>query len=169
MTDVEGDIDPRKIEMVLREARRIVRMHNGLIIAETAHGFVCANAGVDASNVSADAVVLLPDYPVPEGHTEMSWLRELTLRGAVRPYGTRDAETAPGAYVGHIFWFWLGRVHGVRLLDRFPRMKRSFGKGIRAFERYGAAKRAGQDCRSPLRRPWRRPASPSPTRAGTPS
>src|SRR5215203_7012406 len=57
------DKDPRKIEMVLREARRIVRMHNGLIIAETAHGFVCANAGVDASNASPDAVVLLPKNP----------------------------------------------------------------------------------------------------------
>ena len=44
-----------------------------------------------------------------------------------------------GAYAGHLFWFWLGRVHGVRLLDRFPRMRRHFGKGIRAFERYGAA------------------------------
>ena len=55
--------DPRKIEIVLREARRIVRMHNGLIIAETAHGFVCANAGVDASNVAADTVVLLPKDP----------------------------------------------------------------------------------------------------------
>jgi membrane protein DedA with SNARE-associated domain len=44
-----------------------------------------------------------------------------------------------GAYIGHIFWFWLGRVHGVKLLDRFPRMKRHFGKGIRVFERYGAA------------------------------
>ena len=44
-----------------------------------------------------------------------------------------------GAYAGHVFWFWLGRVHGVRLLDRFPRMKRHFGKGIRVFERYGAS------------------------------
>ena len=44
-----------------------------------------------------------------------------------------------GAYLGHLFWFWLGRVHGVRLLDRFPRMKRHFGKGVRVFERYGAA------------------------------
>ena len=44
-----------------------------------------------------------------------------------------------GAYAGHVFWFWLGRAHGVRLLDRFPRMKRHFGKGIRVFERYGAA------------------------------
>ncbi len=57
------DKDPRKIEIVLREARRIVRMHNGLIIAETAHGFVCANAGVDASNASPDTVVLLPKRP----------------------------------------------------------------------------------------------------------
>jgi membrane protein DedA with SNARE-associated domain len=44
-----------------------------------------------------------------------------------------------GAYAGHVFWFWLGRVHGVRLLDRFPRMRRHFGKGIRVFERYGAS------------------------------
>ena len=44
-----------------------------------------------------------------------------------------------GAYGGNVFWFWLGRAHGVRLLDRFPRMKRHFGKGIRVFERYGAA------------------------------
>ena len=44
-----------------------------------------------------------------------------------------------GAYVGHLFWFWLGRRHGVRLLDRFPRMKTHFGRGIRMFERYGAA------------------------------
>jgi membrane protein DedA with SNARE-associated domain len=44
-----------------------------------------------------------------------------------------------GAYAGHLFWFWLGRVHGVKLLDRFPRMRRHFGKGIRVFERYGAS------------------------------
>lgn len=44
-----------------------------------------------------------------------------------------------GAYLGHCFWFWLGRVHGVKLLDRFPRMNRHFGKGVRVFERYGAA------------------------------
>jgi coenzyme F420-0:L-glutamate ligase/coenzyme F420-1:gamma-L-glutamate ligase len=55
--------DPRKIEVVLREAQRIVRMANGIIIAETRHGFVCANAGVDASNVSPDTVVLLPLDP----------------------------------------------------------------------------------------------------------
>jgi coenzyme F420-0:L-glutamate ligase / coenzyme F420-1:gamma-L-glutamate ligase len=56
--------DPRQVEVVLRESRRIVRMDRGLIIAETKHGFVCANAGVDASNVPGDDVVcLLPADP----------------------------------------------------------------------------------------------------------
>ena len=41
--------DPRQVEVVLREARRVVRMANGVLITETAHGFVCANGGVDAS------------------------------------------------------------------------------------------------------------------------
>jgi coenzyme F420-0:L-glutamate ligase/coenzyme F420-1:gamma-L-glutamate ligase len=56
--------DARQIEVVLRESRRIVRMERGLIIAETHHGFVCANAGVDASNVPGeDTVCLLPVDP----------------------------------------------------------------------------------------------------------
>ena len=56
--------DPRQIEVVLRESRRIVRMDRGIIISETHHGFVCANAGVDASNVPGDdTVCLLPVDP----------------------------------------------------------------------------------------------------------
>ena len=60
------DRDPRQVEVVLREARRVVRMANGLIITETPHGFVCANGGIDASNVgprSGDIVTLLPRDP----------------------------------------------------------------------------------------------------------
>jgi membrane protein DedA with SNARE-associated domain len=45
---------------------------------------------------------------------------------------------ALGAYIGHVFWFWLGRTQGVKLLDRFPKMTKHFGKAIRMFERYGA-------------------------------
>lgn len=56
--------DPRHIEVVLRESARIVRMANGIIIAETRHGFICANAAVDASNVPGDDMVcLLPRDP----------------------------------------------------------------------------------------------------------
>jgi coenzyme F420-0:L-glutamate ligase/coenzyme F420-1:gamma-L-glutamate ligase len=56
--------DARQIEVVLHESTRVVKMDRGVIIAETRHGFVCANAGVDASNVAgADEVVLLPVDP----------------------------------------------------------------------------------------------------------
>jgi coenzyme F420-0:L-glutamate ligase/coenzyme F420-1:gamma-L-glutamate ligase len=58
--------DPRQVEVVLREAVRVVRMERGVLITETAHGFVCANGGVDASNVgpgSGDTVTLLPADP----------------------------------------------------------------------------------------------------------
>lgn len=55
--------DPRQVEVVFGQAKRISRMERGIIIAETAHGFVCANAGVDASNVAADTVCLLPEDP----------------------------------------------------------------------------------------------------------
>ena len=58
--------DPRQVEVVLREARRVVRMDRGVLITETAHGFVCANGGVDASNVgpaSGSVVTLLPVDP----------------------------------------------------------------------------------------------------------
>lgn len=60
------DRDARQIEVVLREARRVVRQAHGVLIVETAHGFVCANAGVDASNVgpgTGETVTLLPRDP----------------------------------------------------------------------------------------------------------
>jgi coenzyme F420-0:L-glutamate ligase / coenzyme F420-1:gamma-L-glutamate ligase len=60
------DRDARQVEVVLRESRRIVRMANGVLITETHHGFVCANGGVDASNVgsgSGSVVTLLPRDP----------------------------------------------------------------------------------------------------------
>ena len=60
----EWDKDPRQIEAVLRESARIVRQRGGVLIAETHHGFICANAGVDASNVGGeDLISLLPVDP----------------------------------------------------------------------------------------------------------
>ena len=58
--------DARQVQVVLNEARRVVRMENGVLITETPHGFVCANGGVDASNVGPDSgslVTLLPRDP----------------------------------------------------------------------------------------------------------
>jgi coenzyme F420-0:L-glutamate ligase / coenzyme F420-1:gamma-L-glutamate ligase len=58
------DKDPRLVELVLRESRRIVRAEGGVLIAETHSGWVCANAGIDASNLPGeDRVALLPEDP----------------------------------------------------------------------------------------------------------
>ena len=61
----EAGKDPRQVEVILRETRKIVRMKAGHLISETKHGFICANAGVDASNVAKgkDIVTLLPLDP----------------------------------------------------------------------------------------------------------
>lgn len=55
--------DPRLVELILRESRRVVRQRRSLFVCETHHGFICANAGIDASNVPEGKVVLLPVDP----------------------------------------------------------------------------------------------------------
>ena len=58
------DRDARQVEVVLRESAEVIRMERGIIVSRTRHGFVCANAGVDASNTGAkDLVTLLPEDP----------------------------------------------------------------------------------------------------------
>ena len=60
----QGKKDAQHMEVVLRESRRIVRMDHGVLIAETKHGFICANAGVDESNVNGEReLTLLPADP----------------------------------------------------------------------------------------------------------
>ena len=62
--ELAADHDPRQLEVILREAARLVRTRPPLVIAETRHGFVCASAGVDASNAPEPGmVVLLPEDP----------------------------------------------------------------------------------------------------------
>jgi coenzyme F420-0:L-glutamate ligase/coenzyme F420-1:gamma-L-glutamate ligase len=69
--------DPRMVEVVLRESRRIVRMRQGILIVETPHGFVCANAAVDQSNVPGkDMVCLLPEDPDASAARIRASLRE---------------------------------------------------------------------------------------------
>jgi coenzyme F420-0:L-glutamate ligase/coenzyme F420-1:gamma-L-glutamate ligase len=76
-----GDGDPRRLEVILREAARIVRARPGLVIAETRHGFVCASAGVDSSNApAAGTVVLLPLDPDASAARIRDRLLELTGR-----------------------------------------------------------------------------------------
>jgi coenzyme F420-0:L-glutamate ligase/coenzyme F420-1:gamma-L-glutamate ligase len=76
--ELAADEDPRRIEVILRESARLVRTRPPLLIAETHHGFVCASAGVDASNApEPDSVVLLPVDPDASAERLRSRLREL--------------------------------------------------------------------------------------------
>jgi coenzyme F420-0:L-glutamate ligase/coenzyme F420-1:gamma-L-glutamate ligase len=74
-----GERDPREIEVILREAKRVVRERGPLVIAETHHGFVCASAGVDHSNAPEPGMlVLLPVDPDASARRIRDRLRELT-------------------------------------------------------------------------------------------
>jgi coenzyme F420-0:L-glutamate ligase / coenzyme F420-1:gamma-L-glutamate ligase len=97
--------DARHVEVVLREARRIVRMDHGVIICETRHGLVCANAGVDASNVpGTDRVILLPvDSDASARDIRETIMRETGVQVAIiisdtfgRPWRTGYTEVAIG-------------------------------------------------------------------------
>jgi coenzyme F420-0:L-glutamate ligase/coenzyme F420-1:gamma-L-glutamate ligase len=73
--------DPREVEAVLREAKRIVRERGPLVIAETRHGFICASAGVDHSNApEPGTLVLLPVDPDASARGVRDRLREVTGR-----------------------------------------------------------------------------------------
>ncbi len=77
-----SDGDPRRIEWILREAKRVVRVRAPLVICETRHGFICASAGVDQSNTPGEGMLVLlpldPDASAAE------------LRGALRARTGRD-------------------------------------------------------------------------------
>ena len=94
------DRDPRQVEVVLREAAAVVRMERGVLITRTRHGFVCANGGVDASNVAPDTVTLLPADPDASARD---------LRARVGALMGLDAAGAPAVLISDSFgrpWRW---------------------------------------------------------------
>ena len=73
------DKDPRAVQVVLDQSTHVLRAERGVLVCRTRHGFVCANAGVDASNASApDTVVVLPRDPDGSARRIRARLRELT-------------------------------------------------------------------------------------------
>ncbi|HWD86342.1 MAG TPA: coenzyme F420-0:L-glutamate ligase [Solirubrobacteraceae bacterium] len=74
----EQDRDPRHVQVILDEARSVVRAERGILITETRHGYVCANSGVDASNVPGeDVVVMLPLDPDGSARRLRARLRQM--------------------------------------------------------------------------------------------
>jgi coenzyme F420-0:L-glutamate ligase / coenzyme F420-1:gamma-L-glutamate ligase len=119
--------DPRLLELVLREAVRIVKMDQGVIITETRHGLICANSGVDVSNARRGVALTLPRDP------DLSAAR---LRAAL--------EAATGVAPGVIISDTFGRpwreglvnvaigVAGVRPLDDYRGVRDTFGRELQA-------------------------------------
>ncbi len=100
------DVDPRHVEVILGETARIVRSRPPLLISETRHGFVCASAGVDASNApQPGTLVLLPVDPDASAARIRGRVRELTGRavGVIvsdsfgRPFRQGTTDVAIGA------------------------------------------------------------------------
>jgi coenzyme F420-0:L-glutamate ligase / coenzyme F420-1:gamma-L-glutamate ligase len=109
--------DPRLVQVILDESAELVRAHNGVLICETRHGFVCANAGVDASNAPApDTLVLLPRDPDASARALRA---ALPARPAVviadsfgRPWRNGQAEVAIGVAGLRPLEDWRGRRDG---------------------------------------------------------
>jgi coenzyme F420-0:L-glutamate ligase / coenzyme F420-1:gamma-L-glutamate ligase len=104
--EIAGDEDARRIEVILREAARVVRVRPPLVIAETTHGFICASAGVDSSNAPASGtLVLLPEDPDASAERIRERLRQLTSREVAvlvsdsfgRPWRQGTTDVAIGA------------------------------------------------------------------------
>jgi len=105
--EIAGDSqDARRIEVILRESARVVRVRHPLVIAETRHGFICASAGVDTSNAPEPGMlVMLPDDPDASAQQIRERLRELTGRDVAvlvtdsfgRPWRQGTIDVALGA------------------------------------------------------------------------
>jgi coenzyme F420-0:L-glutamate ligase / coenzyme F420-1:gamma-L-glutamate ligase len=116
--EIAGDEDARRIEVILQEAARVVRVRPPLVIAETKHGFICASAGVDSSNAPASGtLVLLPEDPDASAERIRERLRQLTSRevGVLvsdsfgRPWRQGTTDVAIGAAGLHVLLDLRGR------------------------------------------------------------
>jgi coenzyme F420-0:L-glutamate ligase/coenzyme F420-1:gamma-L-glutamate ligase len=118
--------DPRHVQAILDETRELVRAARGVLICETHHGFVCANAGIDASNVPGeDSIVMLPSDPDRSARELRARLQELTgaRLGVVitdsfgRAWRIGQCDVAIGAAGVRVLEDWRGRsdAHGREL------------------------------------------------------
>ena len=118
--------DPRIVEVILSQTNRIVRMENGVIIVETIHGFTCANAGVDESNVKDSCVTLLPRDPDQSANMLKKKIKERTGKDVAvilsdtfgRPFRMGQTNAAIGA-------------SGISLIRDYEGAKDTFGRTLK--------------------------------------
>jgi len=121
--------DPRIIQLILNESKRIVRMKNGIIITETSHGYICANAGVDESNVKEGYATLLPKNPNKSAEMIRNKIKEKTGKNVAviisdtfgRPFRYGQTNIALG-------------VSGISPITDYVGTKDNFGRILRVTE-----------------------------------
>lgn len=122
----EYNKDPKLVEIILSESKRIVRMENGVIIVETNGGFICANAGVDESNVADDYVTLLPKDP----DESASKLRQSILEKTGKQVAVIISDTFGRPFRMGQTEFAIG-VSGIDSILDYEGTKDTFGKILR--------------------------------------
>jgi coenzyme F420-0:L-glutamate ligase / coenzyme F420-1:gamma-L-glutamate ligase len=123
--------DPRIVELILQESRKIIRVFNNTIITETLHGFICANAGIDQSNVSKskNRVLLLPRDPDKSADTIRKEIYEKTRKNIAvlitdtfgRPFRMGQTNVALG-------------IAGINALKNYKGKRDMFGKILKVTE-----------------------------------
>jgi coenzyme F420-0:L-glutamate ligase / coenzyme F420-1:gamma-L-glutamate ligase len=121
--------DPRVVQKILDESKRIVRLNNGIIISETNQGFICANAGVDESNVENDHVTLLPKNPNESAQKLREGIREKTGKNIAviisdtfgRPFRMGQTNCAIG-------------ISGIPVISNYIGTKDTFGRTLHITE-----------------------------------
>lgn len=125
----EHNKDPRIMELILKESAQILRAKNGVIVSETKHGFVCANAGVDQSNVQGEAALLLPVNPDRSARRLLEFVREKTGKGIAvivtdtfgRPFREGQTNVAIG-------------IAGIRPVKSYVGSRDMYGRKLRVSE-----------------------------------
>ncbi|MFQ5969833.1 MAG: coenzyme F420-0:L-glutamate ligase [Nitrososphaerales archaeon] len=121
--------DPRVVELILKESKRIVKMKRGVIIVETKHGFVCANAGIDQSNVYGYRVALLPVNPDRSAGIIRAEIKKRTGKNVAviitdtfgRPFREGQVDFAIG-------------ISGLKPIKDYRGLKDMFGKELKVTE-----------------------------------
>ena len=121
--------DPRVAELILKESKRIVKMKRGIIIVETKHGFVCANAGIDQSNVYGYRAALLPANPDRSAGKIRAEIKKRTGKNIAviitdtfgRPFREGQVDVAIG-------------ISGLKPIKDYRGLKDMFGKELKVTE-----------------------------------
>ncbi|MDW8275564.1 MAG: coenzyme F420-0:L-glutamate ligase [Candidatus Nitrosocaldus sp.] len=123
---MEQGKDPRVVELILREAKRIVAVSGGVIITQTRHGLVCANSGVDGSNIEDESLTMLPIDPDASARRIRDGLMRATGRRVAviisdtfgRPFREGQVNVAVG-------------VAGIKPMMDYRGMRDMYGKELR--------------------------------------